>query len=296
MRTESFLNSLSLSFLMNLKQGLGIGLVFIGFYIIFIADTFTGSVIGTQKQNLLGWLGVISLILGIVLVLTSRRAHYTLKSLDNILGDVEGDSEAVVVLDSSGIIDYEMNLDDILSKFRGRIYVPRAVEKEIRRDRHLMNRLRGYGEIKTISPEEEPERYSELQKISKQHLEITRKHQDYLRLKRIIREGIVPKGVTDKELSRYEKMEKEIEERIKEKGYEPNKENKLLMLERNYKVSQGDIEVLTTALFNVAHKKQTRILAYDSHIKDATEDLIRKFPSLRRYLRYLDYREYQEAA
>jgi hypothetical protein len=278
------------------KKGLGISLIFIGFYLAFTADTFTGAVIGARKENLLGWVGLIILVLGMFLVLTGRRVRYTLKSLDSILEDVEEDSEAVVVLDSSGIIDYEMNLDDILSKFRGRIYVPRAVEKEIRRDKGLMNRLHSYGKIKTISPEEEPERYQELQKISKQRLERTRKHQDYLKLKKIIGEEVVPKGVNEKELGRYQRMEKEIEERLKEKGYEPNRKNKLLMLEKNYKVSEGDIEVLTTALFNVAHKKQTRILAYDSHIKDATKDLIREFPSLGRYLRYLDYREYQEAA
>ena len=278
------------------KKGLGIGLIFAGFYIAFTADTFTGAIIGARKENLLGWVGLIILVLGMFLVLTSRNTRYTLKSLDSILEDVEGDSDAVIVLDSSGIIDYEMNLGDILSKFRGRIYVPKAVEREIRRDKTLMNKLRGYGKIKTLSPDEEPERYEELQKLSRERLEKTRKHQDYLVLKRIIGKGVVPKGVSDRELSRYERMEEEIERRLRDKGYELNKKNKLSMLEKNYRVSKGDVEVLTTALYNVAHKRQTRILAYDSHIKDATEDLIREFPSLKKHLKYLDYREYQEAA
>ncbi len=73
MRTESFLYSLSFSFFMIWKQGLGIGLIFAGFYIAFTADTFTGAIIGAQKENLLGWVGLVVLILGMFFVLTTRQ-------------------------------------------------------------------------------------------------------------------------------------------------------------------------------------------------------------------------------
>jgi len=189
-----------------------------------------------------------------------------------------------------------MNIDDILSRFSGRVYVPDAILKEISDDHTLVRRLSRYGGIKHIDPNEEPNRYQALKKLSQERLEQTRKNKDYLVLKRIIGEGVVPKGVTDRDLARYEEMEEEIEGRLRVKRIEPTKTNKLHVLERNYRVSEGDIEVLTTALYKAAHKKQTRIIAYDTHLRDATKSLIEEFPTLGKYLKYVDYREYQKAA
>ena len=281
---------------MNWKKGLGIGLIFAGTYLILTNALITGAVIGTGRENTLGWGGILFFITGILSLILGRNTQYRVRSLEGMLKEEGEEDNTVFVLDSSGIIDYEPKIEQIIHRYSGRVYIPDSILRELHKDKKLMNKLISSGEIRQVNPREEPEKYQELTKLATTYLEKTRKHQDYLVLKRIIGEGVVPKGVRDKDLARYEKMEEELEARVKAKGQEPDKEHKLMMLERNYKVSQGDIDVLTTALYNVSKKRKARILAHDSHLKEATSSLIRTYKGLGKHLEYLDYREYQKAA
>lgn len=54
------------------KRGLGIGLIFIGLFIILTNSFITGAVIGFQPQNYLGLFGIIIFISGILLLIVSR--------------------------------------------------------------------------------------------------------------------------------------------------------------------------------------------------------------------------------
>jgi len=59
---------------MNWKRGLGIGLLFVGIFLIATNKTITGNAIGIKEQDSLGIFGIIIFILGISLITISNRS------------------------------------------------------------------------------------------------------------------------------------------------------------------------------------------------------------------------------
>lgn len=57
----------------NLKRGLGLGFLFAGIFIISTARVITGSVVGLQKENLLGLVGLVVFVVGILVLFSSRK-------------------------------------------------------------------------------------------------------------------------------------------------------------------------------------------------------------------------------
>ena len=56
---------------MDYKRGLGIGLIFMGLFLILTGNIITGAVIGTSPENYLSLIGVVIFITGIFLILVS---------------------------------------------------------------------------------------------------------------------------------------------------------------------------------------------------------------------------------
>lgn len=280
---------------MNWKRGFGIGLIFIGIFIIFTSVILTGAVIGSPG-NYLGMFGVLILVAGMVIVLMAgdRQGRYRLKSIEDILEEAGDSEDTVFILDSSGAINYQEDIDKIIEKYPGRTYAPKRVLEELKGNKRLYRKLSSK-DVRQINPREDSVRYKRLRKMARDALGQTRKHRDYLVMRKMVEEGKVPAGVSDERLEKYQKrIEHELEVKLRyDYDMEPTDENKVWLLKKDYKVSKADIDVVATALKNVALKKKVKVLAHDSHIRDAIEDLVHK-KRLGRYLKYIDYREYEK--
>jgi len=88
---------------MNYKRGLGIGLIFIGLFVVLTSKIITGAVIGFRPENYLGLVGVLVFVVGVFLVLISR----TLES------EVEETPRSVVLSSRVPVVDKKQVLREI---------------------------------------------------------------------------------------------------------------------------------------------------------------------------------------
>lgn len=289
--------------ILDWKKGLGIGLIFIGIFIIATARTLTGAVVGVEKQNLLGLVGVVILSTGIILLSLEKHVGYETEDIIKIMKHAGRD--AVFVLDSSGAIDYGREVHYLVDICKDRVYVPNEVLKELEKDsrgRILIERelkdKEGNLKVKQFNPDEDREGYRSLARLAIGALKETDKHKDYKIMRKIIEEDKVPVGISNYEFEEYmDKIDYELSSRFRNKYHrEPTKEDKLMLLRKEYRAGKGDADVLVTALKNVALGKKVEILAHDTHLRDAVDSLVEKYPGLRGKLEYVGYREYAEAA
>ncbi len=211
----------------GLKKGLrgtGFLLIAIGIFIIIIQPmSTTGAVIDLSTTILRIWffvgLGVISIgIASLFLGRTQTGEFYTTRPLDEIMEEYGREKDTVFVLDSSGAIDYKKDIEKLMEKYQGNVYIPKRVLEELKGDRKLMRKLK-HGNIKQINPKENPKQYKILRKLTRDSLEKSGKHQDYLKLRKIIGEERVPAGMSNRELSHYENMiENEINAKLRKYG------------------------------------------------------------------------------
>jgi len=292
-----------------MKKGLnilGLILVIVGIFIIIIQPfSMTGAVIdiSTSVSRIWFFVGVGAIVGGIIILVS-----YKVRDLEEIMDEDKGreiENEVVYVVDSSAAIDYKRDIQDLVDTYDGRVFVPKRILNEIKKNKKLMDKFRndnGELKIKYLEPKENLENYRSLRHLARDVLEKTKKHQDYLIMKTLITEdGTIPKGITNKQLQKYEdRIENELSEKLKKekKNFRraPTDENKLWLLKKEYRVSKGDVDVLTTALYNAGESKKTRVLAHDTHLRDAITELKEGIPELEPYLDYIHYREYEKAA
>lgn len=146
---------------MNWKRGIGIGLIFVGVYIILTARVLTGAVVGSSPRNFLGILGVLILVAGMLMVLITETLERKVKERGGV--QIEGKivdapvffrrveersegSETFLVLDTSAIRCYRPNMLEIfLKKYgRDRVLVPDSVLQELHEE------SKGYNEIESM--------------------------------------------------------------------------------------------------------------------------------------------------
>ena len=162
------------------KRGLGIGLIFIGLFIILTNSFITGAVIGFQPQNYLGLFGIIIFISGILLIVVSKVG-----SLEEEVKEVKvydsgkGDNKRYFMKDPYAFFSYQ---DISLEEF-GKLY------ELIKRDPELLKKARKIYGKKLLSIVEEK---GDDSKIAKKFLEI-------------IYEGEIPKTESTTSLTREEK-------------------------------------------------------------------------------------------
>lgn len=74
---------------MNYKRGLGIGLIFVGLFIVLTSRVITGAVIGFQPENYLGLFGVLVFLVGVFLVFVSRTYQDNKSMVKRVLKEYE---------------------------------------------------------------------------------------------------------------------------------------------------------------------------------------------------------------
>lgn len=92
------------------KRGLGIGFIFTGIFISLTARVITGGVVGFARENYLGLLGVLLLVTGILLVLTTKtlEGRVEIEEFDERIRAKEQDKKKVsLILDTSAILAYK---------------------------------------------------------------------------------------------------------------------------------------------------------------------------------------------
>lgn len=286
------------------KRGLGIELIFIGFFICLTARAITGAVIGFARENYLGLLGVFVLVVGIILIFISREwedeeESYTVKNIEDILEEAGRERDVVFVLDSSGAIDYKDKVQRIIEKYPNRTYVPKRVLDELKEDRVLMRKFRdekGHLKVKQINPRENEVEYKSLRGEAKEELGETEKHKDYVNLKKYIIEG-PPKELARNKASYYRNVVLKLGKRLIKKYHkEASPENLLWLLKKEYRASKGDMDALTTAIYQAKHKHKTKLLGEDSHLEEAIRAIKKKDPVINKYLDYVKYRTYNREA
>jgi len=288
--------------LKNVLNKISIILIFIGIFILIIQPMSpTGAVIDTSTtmSKISFFIGLLVFLVGVVVFMYTRG--HRVKPLDAIMSEDKGFEEKVVyVVDSSGAIDYTKNWQDkesfkkLLNQYRGRVFVPKRVIEELGKspyNERLLKLLKATS-VRQVDPKAHLKNHRKLRKLAREHLEATFKHQEYLDMKNFIETGELPKGMKDPDQYRLD-LEKDLDMRIRNSEYDPDKEitneDRLKMLKQRYRVSKGDVDVLTTALHSVAKGKRTRILARDCHLKDAVRTLLKEKPALKPYLEYVDY-------
>ena len=290
---------------MNFKRGLkaiALFLIIVGIFII-IAQPFstTGAVIDLSSAVSRIWffVGLGMIAIGAVLLSLEKHVGYETEDLAEIMKNAGKDT--IFVLDSSGSIDYGREIHYLVDHCKDRVYVPKSIIKELEKDprgRILVENEfkdeRGNLKVKQIDAKSNSKGYRKFARLAISTLKETKKHQDYKVMRKIIEDDRVPAGISDYELNEYmDKINYEVNSRLRDKYHlQPTKENQLWILNKEYKASKGDADVLVTALKNAAAGKKVEILAHDTHIRDAVQILVDKYPGLKEKLEYVGYREY----
>lgn len=259
--------------------------IIIGLILLMSSLSITGNVISDNIGKTVGSiLGLVFIIGGITLFLTKirRPARYTIKSIDDIFASAGSPNKGVFILDSSGAIDYKRQLKKVLEKYPGEVYIP----DEIIRELGGKFKERYQNQINTVKASD----YEKYTKSAREKLEATPKHQDYLQVTKFLREG--PSKLAPRERTKLQRKVEKAMGYLRDEGKKLTKENLQEYIDKRWKVSDGDISLLSTALDAARHRKIANILAEDTHVRDAVADIKRKNKKLGKFLNYLDYREY----
>jgi hypothetical protein len=276
----------------SMKKELGILIVIIGIVFLIPGINITGNVIGTGIGETTG--KIVNSVIGLVLIIgglvvfifNGKKGMFERVSLDNIIREHISDKNSVFVLDSSGAVDYQNEIDDLLDNYSGKVFVPQEVLKELKPNKRLYNKLKK----KAVIIEN-----SGYKQASRKKLELTPKHQMYLAMRDLIERR-------DIKMSRRkrEKIDTEAADvfgYLKEQHKAPTSENFMKYIEKHYKVGEGDVGVFSAAINLARKRKNVNLLAHDTHIRDALKDIkgSKRTKKIADQMNYIDYREYSPA-
>jgi len=269
----------------SVSKILGVILILLGFF--FIANSqanITGAVIGVSISSLINSiLGIAFILVSVILFVFVKRPEYYNKELEKIIEDAKRDKDSIFVLDASGIIDYGKDLDKLLQKYKGKIYVPRQVRKEIE-DPLLREKLKNAIREGAVVREKEGEVFKHYKEKSKKYMEKIRGYViDVL-------EGRIPKSRIGVGYARrwINKMQFYMEERNI-----PQTPESLLEVLKKSKISKADVEVLATSLYEKErHNKNPKILAADLDIEYGVDEAKNDLKEVGEKIKYIFYRHY----
>ena len=251
-------------------------------------------------------LGIVFVIGGVLSLMAGREnvdAGIRVRRLESILEESGRDETQNFVLDSSGAIAYKDTIQDLILSYPGRVYVPKRIIEELKGNKSLMFKLkeRGLeqGKVLQINPKSEnvdEKDYRGSRQIAREYLGKTKKHLQYLQIKPYFEGKKIE--MPNRFWAQHGKTIEIIRERATNKlGHTPSDKECLAELKRTYRVSKGDMDVLTTAIHTAYESEgKTKILARDSHLRDAVEKIREDDPVLKEKLMYEDYADYSEAA
>lgn len=287
-------------------KSIGLGLVIVGIFLIIIQPfSITGAVIDIStlvaKISFFIGLGFLGVGLFLMYFRTEEENQIRFRPLENILEEEGRDANTVFVLDSSGIIDYESEIGKLIEKFRGRVYIPKRIIKELEKTRLNKRFSRRYFtnekiqqlDVKKLKQEGY---YSKLRKIrneAREALGKTEKHIVYLRLRDIINKEGKPNYMHEDDFEDYKRELDNLDLALRTKyNKEPIKKNQLWLLKKHTRVNKADVDVLTNALLlSKIGGKKAKIFARDSHLREAVDYLVSKDRTLARSLKYIKYSE-----
>ena len=308
---------------MRIKRSFGIALFLIGLFLGFVETlSVTGAVVGA-----IGFVSVRMIVA--VMFIVFGAIFYLDRDVEEMESKPFGSSvkiqgltsivnrypkeiwdEIYYVVDSSGAIDHKSKINYLINEFGERVIVPRGIRKELEsnKDKSIVNIMRGdvkHGDryesrkeyvVSEIHPtaQKDLKNYKKIRKMAKEFLLDTKKHKDYLIFNEYYKSGKKPDGIRD--VDEYiEDREKDIElsasEKYKKSRESLTTEDKVRYINKHWKVGKGDIDVLSSAMYSayVEDRPMTRILARDSHIKDAVRSLKKDIPQIGSRIEYIDY-------
>lgn len=286
-------------------KSIGLGLVIVGIFLIIIQPfSITGAVIDIStlvaKISFFIGLGFLGVGLFLMYFRTEEENQIRFRPLENILEEEGRDANTVFVLDSSGIIDYQSEIGKLIEKFRGRVYIPKRIIKELEKTklnkrfsrRYFTNEKIQQLDVKKLKQEGY---YSKLRKIrneAREALGKTEKHIVYLRLRDIINKEGKPNYMHEDDFEDYKRELDNLDLALRTKyNKEPIKKNQLWLLKKHTRVNKADVDVLTNALLLSKIGKKAKIFARDSHLREAVDYLVSKDRTLARSLKYIKYSE-----
>lgn len=296
---------------MKIKKTAGFLLIAIGIFIIIIQPfSTTGAVIDLSASLSRIWffVGLGILTVGAILFINfggENRQAYRFKPLYKIIEEEGKDPDAAFVLDSSGAIDYQSEIGALLWRMKGRVYVPRAVIKELGKNPNntrMLEQKFAKGNINQIDLAILKQRgaYGELRKArteAKRALAKTEKHVIYRHLRDIIKNNYErPDKMNEDDFEDYKAEMEKLDYALRNKyNKEPNRENRMWLLKKHIRANPGDLDVLSNALLLATiGRKKAKIFARDSHLREAVDNLTSKHPQLKDSLEYIKYSEKDE--
>ena len=285
-------------------KSISLGLIIIGIFLIIIQPfSMTGAVIdiSTLVAKINFFVGLAFLGVGIFLMYfrTEERDQIKFKPLENILKEEGRDANTVFVLDTSGIIDYESEIEKLIEEFEGRVYIPKRIVKELEETKLSKRLSKKYFtkekiqqlDVKKLKQEGY---YGKLRKIrneAREALGKTEKHVVYLRLRDIINHGGKPEYMHEDDFEDYKRELDNLDLALRTKyNKDPIKKNQLWLLKKHARVNKGDVDVLANALLlSRTGGKKAKIFARDSHLREAVDYLISKDKTLVGSLKYIKY-------
>lgn len=286
---------------MDWKRGLGIGLVFVGIFIIAAARAITGAIVGSAPKFLLGWFGILILIAGMILVLVSRELEdlvsvYEFKK--RIYNKEHNKNKISLILDTSAILPYEdapEQLEEFLKEYKN-TFVPDSVLDEIANPK-----------VKSIIREhsEDIEGYEKYRETARKYLERTEKPTLRRELLPYLNgEKHIKSGSEQVHINRVAQRIRNImlKERLDSGAIGIANEyalNKIRnYLERHCKVSDADADVLAMALNESRCHQHAIVGERDIDLKQAIDLIKKERPKLGKNLDYVEVytREYVHVA
>lgn len=282
---------------MNWKRGLGVGLIFIGFFICLTAGVITGAVIGFSSENYLGLFGVFVLVGGILLLLIAKTLEeiISVPEFEERIEIREPDSNKIsLILDTSAISVYPPHeVEKIISHYKN-VFVPNSVLGEIHNPI-----LRKIIEEKT----EDIEGYEKYREVAKKYLEKTEKP--------ILKRELLPYLNGEKHIKSgsekvyINRMARRIRGIMAEEGLDSGAigvANEYALskirnyLERRCKVSDADVDVLAMALYEARYGQHAIIGEKDIDFRQAIDLIKKEHPKLGKNLDYVEVYEKELAA
>ena len=266
---------------------------------------FTGAVIGSPSFNYFGLASIGIFAVGLFLLYSGRgRFISEAEGLEDIMEEIDTRGFGSIVIDSSAVMTAKndgQNVANALSKFKGKIYVPKSIYGELKQDR-VLGKIFTHPDYKgrvIISDLEKsnPEVYRNCKKEAVKYLKDTKKREAFVDLTSYYRQ---PDDMTDEEWAQnrvelerdyakdIERVSEQAEKKIRKKTgtfRNPTNEEQYAALRNSYGVSKEDIDVLSTAFFlgtypagKFAPNKYSVILSNDGYITEAVKDFQRKVP------------------
>lgn len=251
-------------------------LLILGLLVIVCSNSgITGAVVSSGESNTL------NLIIGIFILAVSGflfAVHFG--GLEKIVTGEEFTKRAMfiekdkkkraIVVDTSAVLDYGADEVEKMLSLYGEVFVPDSVIRETERAERAM------GEYNTPRARLLKSFRKDIGlEVSKDYRETAREYLERSE-KNIYYEKIIPmmlnpekRPKTRREAAPYKAKVKEIFRWLEEDSKEVNEENLIYALERHFKVSETDVDVLATALYEAKLGRHAVIKEKDRDFEDA---------------------------